>query len=105
MNQINIVSSLTEHSRVRFSNSNSDSLWLDPPYINILLAFQLRLWVYNEQSKMEQLTLRVQNSQLHYLEVCFSDTRLYFSPCPLFPDYPGAVLLSSLIGQRKGPDM
>lgn len=69
MNQINIVSSLTEHSRVRFSNSNSDSLWLDPPHINILLAFQLRLWVYNEQSKMEQLTLRVQNSQLHYLEV------------------------------------
>lgn len=35
----------------------------------------------------------------------FSDTPLYFSPCPLFPDYPGAVLLSSLIGQRKGPDM
>ena len=58
-----------EQSQIRSFNINSDSLWLNPSYVNIFLVFQLSLWVQNERSKMEQLMLRFQKSQLHYSKV------------------------------------
>lgn len=94
---------LMEQSQVRSFNINSDSLWLNPSYVNTLLVFN---WGCGFRMREVRWSSDAESSRVNSIIQSF----LLWDPLSLF-DFPSAsrlsktILLSSLTRQRKGKDM